>query len=396
MNAPKLSVLMTVYNSEQYVAQTVESVLSQTFADFEFLVTDDASTDGTYSILADFAARDTRMILSRNESNKNITRSMNRLFALAQGRYITRHDGDDISMPERFARQVAFLDSHPEIGLVASQVRVIDQVGLLTELEMFGGSEDNSSIQRELIQQNCLCQGSVMFRRECLMAVGFYDEEVDHSEDYDLWLRMAEITQLAKLSDRLYYYRKHSQSISQTHYGATLSRGAVALDKAYQRRIKSGVNLPDPLKIGYEYACAIESCEAAGAMERVKESILGALKFHPHFLLAGKIRIPVRPTEEGLQTTETIFACLPQTAATARLKAHFLGLIYMREVFEGFATLNWAHIDRHLWTGLWYEPKWLLNRGVVVIILRTLYWKATGSKYSKKVDNQLDGAREES
>jgi glycosyltransferase involved in cell wall biosynthesis len=197
--APKLTVLMPVFNGERYLRQAVVSILGQTMPDFELIIADDGSTDETSAILTAIEREDGRIRVTRNEANIGIARSMNKLFRLAQGEYINRHDADDVSLPERFGQQVASLDANPEIGLVSSQVAVIDDEGRPLELDMYSGPSDNDALQRQLLSRCAFCQTSVMFRRRLLDRVGVYAEGLEPAEDYDLWLRLAEITRLARL-----------------------------------------------------------------------------------------------------------------------------------------------------------------------------------------------------
>src|SRR5215207_8419010 len=143
--APKLSVLMTVRNGERHLPAAVESVLAQTFTDFEFLIRDDGSDDSTPDLLRGYSARDARVRVWVGEPHVGIVRSMNTLFRLARGEYINRHDADDVSLPERYERQVNFLDTHPETGLVGTPVAVIgaDDLPLAVRTPYFSTAADN-------------------------------------------------------------------------------------------------------------------------------------------------------------------------------------------------------------------------------------------------------------
>ena len=230
--SPKVSVVMSVYNGERYLHKAVDSIFRQTFTDFEFIIIDDGSTDGTGEILKWF--RDDRVLCVRNEENLGLTRSLNKGLALARGEYIARMDADDISMPERLQRQVEYLDQHPHVGLVGVTPVCIDSAG--SEQDRLNLLITNEEIQAQLAQANCFCHGSVMFRRECLDAIGFYDETFLLAQDYDLWLRIAELFDVANLPEPLYRLREHNERLSETKEQEQLRYITQAREQAAKRR----------------------------------------------------------------------------------------------------------------------------------------------------------------
>lgn len=241
---PAVSVLMTVYNGRQYLAQAVESVLSQTFGDFEFIVIDDGSTDGSTDVLRDFTARDGRIrLISRR--NTGMTRALNEGIGVAQGRYIARMDADDICLPERFDRQVAYLDAHPDCVLLGSQVLLIDPDGDPL------GPKHNTAYTHEDIEHSLLDKGwpmvhpAVMIRTQALRAIGGYDERWPTNQDHDLFTRLAEVGRVANLPEVLLRYRQHFSSVSYTK-GLEQEQTLLAiLQAAYARR---GRPMPADLK----------------------------------------------------------------------------------------------------------------------------------------------------
>ncbi|MBZ0310357.1 MAG: glycosyltransferase, partial [Anaerolineae bacterium] len=126
---PEISVVMSVYNGEAYLKQAVESILNQTFPDFEFIILNDCSIDRTANILQDYAERDSRIKILHNEQNLGLTASLNRGLRAAQGAYIARQDADDISLPTRFAEQVHFLNQNPDVVLVSGNIEQINAAG---------------------------------------------------------------------------------------------------------------------------------------------------------------------------------------------------------------------------------------------------------------------------
>jgi len=201
---------MSVYNGEQYLQEAIESILNQTFSDFEFLVIDDASTDSTPQILESY--HDLRIRVIRNHENLGLTTSLNKGLALARGEYIARMDADDISLPERFDKQVAFLDNHPEIALIGTAKQVIDQRGSILGTYI----PPLQPQYRDFLKTNPITHGSVVVRRKILDAYSGYNELFRKSQDYALWLQMAKEQKLHNIQDVLYMFRTHGKSVSKT------------------------------------------------------------------------------------------------------------------------------------------------------------------------------------
>jgi cellulose synthase/poly-beta-1,6-N-acetylglucosamine synthase-like glycosyltransferase len=238
---PKVSVVMSVYNGERFLRQAVESILDQTLTDFEFIVVDDGSTDGTAEILSSYAEADPRLRIITQE-NRGLIQSLNRAIGAAQGEYMARMDADDISMPERLTVQVRWLDSHPQVAMLGTRYDEIDEHGKVVRRgNRYVGS---ALVERALLQGNfsVFCHGSVMFRRTCFEHIGGYREQFKHAEDYDLWLRMAEHYELDNLAETLYQHRLRLDSVSFEHFLQQQRGAAFALECARRRR--SG--LPEP------------------------------------------------------------------------------------------------------------------------------------------------------
>ncbi len=206
---PKVSVVMSVYNGEKYLREAVDSILGQTFRDFEFIIVDDGSTDNTWAILQSYD--DPRVILVRNEENIGLTKSLNKGLAIAQGEYIARMDADDVSLPERLEKQVAYLDEHPEVGLIGTSVEIIGKEG--ERLAVLRRPMDPPLITWSLLFDNCLVHSTVMYRRSLVEKLGGYNPG-RYAQDYDLWSRMSFRTQIAKLPEVLISWRRHPAGIT--------------------------------------------------------------------------------------------------------------------------------------------------------------------------------------
>ncbi|MFN7280529.1 MAG: glycosyltransferase, partial [bacterium] len=186
---PLVSIVMPVYNTAPFLEEAVQSILHQTFTDFEFIIIDDGSTDESLDILKSF--RDERILVLSNGINRGLVFTLHRGLNAARGRYIARMDGDDVSLPDRLQRQVDYMNTHPEADLLATCVDLIDEEGRNT-----GVWEDDrlhispESIRSFLPVNNSLAHPSVLARAEVIRALGYRAEQRD-AEDYDLWLRWA-------------------------------------------------------------------------------------------------------------------------------------------------------------------------------------------------------------
>jgi len=211
MSSPPVSVVMSVFNGELFLSQAVESILLQTFRDFEFVVIDDGSTDSTPEILGEYAVRDSRVRVIR-QANKGRAASLNIGIALAKGKYIARMDADDIALPLRLEKQIGFMELHPAIGLLGAVTEVINNVGQL--LTVTRPPQEDSEIKSVMLRYNPMCHPSVLMRKEVVHAAGGYRKALLDADDYDLWLRMGERTQFANLDEPLLRYRVHSNQVS--------------------------------------------------------------------------------------------------------------------------------------------------------------------------------------
>ena len=208
---PVVSVLMPVFNGEKYLAEAIESILNQTFDDFEFLIINDGSTDGSAAILERYRQRDQR-IRVYDQSNQGLVASLNCGLELAQGEYVARMDADDISLPERLAKQVGFMEAHPDAGVCGTWVELIgERTG-----EVWRYSTDDATIRCRLLFESALAHSTVIMRRELFVKTGlYYDSAYKHAEDYALWVKSAHCAKLANLPEMLLLYRLHPRQIGQ-------------------------------------------------------------------------------------------------------------------------------------------------------------------------------------
>ncbi len=212
-SVPTVSVIMAVYNGSSYVGAAIDSILAQTFADFELIVVDDGSTDATAQILESIG--DPRLRLVRQD-NQGLAASLNHAISLARGKYLARHDHDDVSLPQRFAKQVAFLDAHPDYALLGTHTVI--WVGDQPTDRGHRHPADDPALRFQLLFDSYFVHGSVMMRRDAVVALGGYtlDRSRQPPEDYELWSRIVRQHKVANLAEPLLIYREVPSSISRT------------------------------------------------------------------------------------------------------------------------------------------------------------------------------------
>jgi hypothetical protein len=206
---------MSAYNAEHYVQLAVESILSQSFRDFEFIIVDDGSTDETLRTLEDCAKQDRRVKILRNAVNRGLIPSLNRAFRQAEGEFIARQDADDLSMPQRLKRQTAFLDQNPHVGVVGTWMISLHEDG---QKSIYKTPLTDAMIRWSLLFCSPIAHASVMIRRSLFAEGVAYNEEMRHAEDYDLWCKLSKRTQFENLPECLYVRRKHKDRVS-VRYG---------------------------------------------------------------------------------------------------------------------------------------------------------------------------------
>lgn len=298
MTSPAISVAMSVYNGERFLAEAIESVLAQTFGDFEFLIVDDGSHDASGAIIRDYATRDSR-IRAISRENRGLVASLNQLLAEARAPLVARMDADDVCRPDRFARQAAFLDSHPEFGVIGSWSDDIDEDGRscpvtgqqhATTWEAFLQAIDNDD--------QLLCHSSVMYRRNVVLSVGGYHAAFRHCEDLDLWLRLASVTRMASLPERLIRYRRYPGQVSNAH--ATEQQIGAAIARLAYRARRDG--RPDPTA-QLTSLPSIDELDALfgtpGATRWVRDRVATGLLYSKTGLSSDGFELVVRHLREG-------------------------------------------------------------------------------------------------
>ena len=236
---PKISVLLPAFNAQAYLRESIESILSQTFTDFELILINDGSTDQTLEIMQSF--QDSRIQIVDQE-NAGLPISLNRGIALAKGEYIARMDADDVSLPRRLEEQTAYLDSHPQCALVGSWADILFDNNPTDRYLRHPFT--NGDIQIKLLFFNCFVHSSVMIRKTALSKTGLYPEEREKfpPEDYDLWLRLARHFEVANLPLTLLLYRELPNSISRAKLELMQERARLMSFTALRELLGFGAN----------------------------------------------------------------------------------------------------------------------------------------------------------
>ncbi len=203
MANPAISVVMAVYNGERYLAEAVDSILNQTFSDFEFIIIDDASQDNTPAILEKY--HDSRIVRLKNDTNAGLSASLNHGIEVARGSYVARMDADDISHPERLDRQYNRLVVDPELDVLGTAYVEITNQGLI--IEEASPPTTHSLIVWNLLLHNVMAHPSIMMRRDAVLTIGGYNPAFRLSQDYELWTRLALKGRFANLPERLLKHR---------------------------------------------------------------------------------------------------------------------------------------------------------------------------------------------
>lgn len=208
---PAIDVLVTVYNGERFISQTIDSVISQTFGNWRLIIVDDLSTDRTEEIVRNYAQHEPRIVLIKGE-HKGIAAAANIGLNEVRAPLVARLDADDVALPERLQIQYDFLEAHPDVLAVGSDVYLIDENN--KRLRRRRAPVGWQKIQDILKMRNCMCHPSATIRTSALRKIGGYRDKFRNSLDYDLWLRISEIGKIENIPQDLLLYRRHASQVS--------------------------------------------------------------------------------------------------------------------------------------------------------------------------------------
>lgn len=204
-----VSVLMPAYNAEMYIGEAIQSILNQTFTDFELIISDDASIDKTWEVIQDYAKKDKRISAYKNKKNLYIAENRNVLVRKANGKYIAWQDADDVSMSNRLKKQYELMEKDPSLGIVGGYLQFFDASGLKSIRRY---ATDDVSLRKSVFKYSPVAQPTAMIRRECFDRVGLYNPEYPPAEDIDMSFRIGTLYKFANLPEVTLNYREHDSS----------------------------------------------------------------------------------------------------------------------------------------------------------------------------------------
>ncbi|MEJ2410273.1 MAG: glycosyltransferase [Novosphingobium sp.] len=299
MPTPAISVAMSVYNGERYLESAIESVLAQTLSDFEFLIVDDGSTDASPAIVRRYAESDLRIRAVLRE-NHGLIASLNEMIESARAPIIARMDADDICLPDRFAKQAAFLADHPEYGVVGCWSEDIGEDGKPLARQ---GMDDHPLTHGDLLKAienrgQLICHPAAMYRRDVVLSVGAYHPAFRHCEDLDLWLRLAGVTKLGNIPERLLRYRRYPEQVSSRHATEQHIGSAVARIAWEERQ----AGRPDPTET-LDRLPPIDELDALfgrpGLSHRVREQVALGLRYSASAMRGAEFDLLVAHLRDG-------------------------------------------------------------------------------------------------
>ena len=316
-DTPRVSVVMAVHDGERWLRAAIDSVLAQTFEDLELIVVDDGSTDGSAAIVR--GVEDGRIRLIANDRNLGLAASLNRGVAAARGEFIARLDADDLAMPERLARQVAFLDGNPDVGMTGSWYVELATDGRENEREL---PVEHWDLRWHLCLYSPFAHSAVMWRRTLVRdRVGAYDERLAYSMDYDLWRRMASACRVANVPAHLVRIRSHAGSMTST-FGSR-SREGVRMRAAYAAKLlgwPEGADEEHEARLDRLYRLAVSSPRTALGSQWMRDG-RELLRLHGAFVVAEGV-----PPDVARKQRRTLVAGLARRLWRASLGAGTKGM----------------------------------------------------------------------
>lgn len=211
---PLVSVVMPAYNAEKFIGEAIESILNQTFKDFEFIILDDCSTDKTWEIIQKYAKKDERIVAVKNEKNLNIALNRNKGVEMSKGKYVVWADADDISKPERVEKLVNYMENHSEVGICGSNLQSFSGEKLMGIREFF---EEDELLRKNIFKFSPVAQPTAIVRKECFDKVGHYNPSYPPAEDLDFSFRVGRCYKFGNIPKVLLMYREHPNSATFTN-----------------------------------------------------------------------------------------------------------------------------------------------------------------------------------
>lgn len=204
-----VSVVMPAYNAEKYISEAIESILNQTFKEFEFIILDDCSKDHTWEIIQNYAKQDIRIVPIKNETNLYIAENRNRGLSLVKYKYVIWQDADDISLASRIEKQVNFMENHPKVGICGAYIQSFNEKG---NLDIRKYATDDATLRKHIFKFSPVAQPTAILRKEAIEKVGLFNPKYPPAEDIDLSFRIGEYYEFGNIPEILLKYREHPTS----------------------------------------------------------------------------------------------------------------------------------------------------------------------------------------
>ena len=341
---PEISVVMAVYNGEEYIEDAIDSILKQSFADFEFIIINDGSTDNSLYIIQTYMATDDRIIVISNE-NKGLPASLNEGIALAKGKYIARMDADDISFFDRFQKQYEFMENHPEVGVCGSSALLLGKKS--SKQYIMRHPKKHESLTVRLLFSVCFIHPTVIIRKCILDNLDYvYNTDFKNSQDYELWARLVDKTKFHNLQEPLLYYRDVKQGITAKVNSNGLHYRYPLVRRVQEMQLKKiNVHLNDDESLNH-FRLALNS-EMAGLNESAKN-----IKKHLFKLICANHNKRIHSQSDLYSFLSRKFSIYIMISFAMQKKIKYLdafGAMFFRGVFEIFRDklkIFWIRIGR--------------------------------------------------
>ncbi len=374
---PDVSVIMSVYNGANYIAQAIQSVLDQTYHNFELIIVDDGSTDNTSQIVSSFDNHSIRYIYQQNQGQSS---ARNTGIQIAQGKYICFIDHDDIFLKDKLQLQVTLLDTHPQVGLVYGWADVIDSSGHSTRDTLTATYEGD--VLRTLLRHNFIRSPSlVMCRREVFDKVGIFDRQLPPCEDYDMWIRIAYAGyEVACVQSLITQYRVHTTNAS-SNIKKSISKDIEVLTKFYSNpSLEADIVAYKPVVYGYTYLIFALQCYRVSDRQQGLVYLQQASQFDRSLfqnlneLCQTIVHFIMHHTNDPDECETYLKSLLPDlktvTDPKSDISRKLLGTLYGTLLFRYYERKDFKAVRHYFHKALLTDRSWLANRGFLSIGLR--------------------------
>lgn len=390
---PIVSVIIPTYNRKTYVQEAIDSVLAQTYTNYEIIVVDDGSTDKTNEMLQIRYENQIRYVWQENQGE---SAARNRGIEMAQGKYIAFLDSDDLWLPYKLEKQTKILNARPEVALVSSEAWLINSLGEKIGNQLLGRNANSESLNTEqLCLENKIVASTVLLRRSASDLVNNFNVNIQYGEDWDLWLRLSLNWELMSIPEPLAMYRQHSDSQNQfpnpekakalLEDRLTMLRNLFTLAPEYfsptrQQEIEA-----------HHYAKTAFMHYAIGHAKIAQQYLGHAANLHPqvwqdlnqleqelaHIAIVCIAANNYKAVEPGVGCVNAVFRNWPQNIPLNRnLEPRILGKLYAATGFQNAQQKNWRYARYCFVKALFYDYSWFKNFGLLSLTVRSFLWKS--------------------